>query len=406
MTPAPAKTATAGGALEVLLAFLWLGLTSFGGPIAHLGYFHRAFVQKRNWLSEDEYADLVALCQFLPGPASSQTGLLIGLRRAGAWGALAAWTGFTLPSALLMFACSVLAPGLKGPVALSAIHGLKLVAVVVVAQAIWSMAGRLCPDRRRAAIALAAFLIILLVASPATQLLAIAGGAICGFLLCRNIQDVSTGTVHPPVRRRMGIAAGVIFIGLLAGLSLAASLYPGHTPWALANIFYKSGTLVFGGGHVVLPLLRDALVPAGWISDDAFLAGYGAAQAMPGPLFTFAAYLGGTVASPWNPALMAALALVMLFLPGVLLVVAVYPFWSRLGHNRPARAALAGVNAAVVGILGAALYNPVWTSAIFGPGDVAIAVAGFLLLEKWHTPPLLVVGLCIGASMLRMYLGF
>ena len=406
MTPAPAKSATAGHTVEVLLAFLWLGLTSFGGPIAHLGYFRRAFVQRRKWLSEDEYADLVALCQFLPGPASSQTGLLIGLRRAGAWGALAAWTGFTLPSALLMFACSVLAPGLKGPVALSAIHGLKLVAVTVVAQAVWNMAGRLCPDRRRAAIALAAFLIILLVASPATQLLAIAGGAICGFLLCRDIREISTGTVHPPIRRRTGIAAAVVFIGLLAGLSLAASLYPGHTPWALANIFYKSGTLVFGGGHVVLPFLRDALVPAGWIGDDAFLAGYGAAQAMPGPLFTFAAYLGGTVVSPWNPALIAALALVMLFLPGVLLVVAVYPFWSRLGHNLPARAALAGVNAAVVGILGAALYNPVWTSAIFGPGDVAIALAGFLLLEKWHTPPLLVVGLCIGASMLRMYLGF
>ncbi|WP_303828967.1 chromate efflux transporter [Asticcacaulis taihuensis] len=406
MTPAPAKTATAGGALEVLLAFLWLGLTSFGGPIAHLGYFRRAFVQKRNWLNEDEYADLVALCQFLPGPASSQTGLLIGLHRAGAWGALAAWTGFTLPSALLMFACSVLAPGLKGPVALSAIHGLKLVAVAVVAQAVWSMAGRLCPDRRRAAIALAAFLIILLVASPVTQLLAIAGGGLLGLLLCRNIPDMSAGVAHPPVRRGIGIAAGAVFIGILVALSLASALYPGHSPWALANIFYKSGTLVFGGGHVVLPLLRDALVPAGWISDDAFLAGYGAAQAIPGPLFTFAAYLGGAVASPWSPALMAALALVMLFLPGVLLVVAIYPFWSRLGHNLVARGALAGVNAAVVGVLGAALYNPVWTSAIFGPGDVAIALAGFLLLEKWHTPPLLVVGLCIGASMLRMYLGF
>jgi chromate transporter len=400
----PEKSAKAGRALEVLLAFLWLGLTSVGGPIAHLGYFRRAFVQRRQWLSEDEYADLVALCQFLPGPASSQTGFLIGLRRGGAWGALAAWTGFTLPSALLMLGFAILAPSLTGPMAMSAVHGLKLVAVAVVAQAVWSMGKKLCTDQRRTAIALVAFLAILLAASPLTQLLAIGGGAVFGLLLCRNAPDAPAGTGHPPIRRRVGVMAGVVFGVLLVGLSLGTNLYPGHTPWALANIFFQSGTLVFGGGHVVLPLLRDALVPTGWIGDEPFLSGYGAAQAMPGPLFTFATYLGGTVASPWNRALTAALTTIMIFLPGLLLVLAIYPFWSRLSHNLLARAGLAGVNAAVVGILGAALYNPVWTSAVAGPGDIAIAVTGFLLLEKWQAPPLLVVGLCVGGSVLLMFL--
>jgi chromate transporter len=391
-----------GGALEVFLVALGLGLTSFGGPIAHLGYFERTYVRQRRWLSADDYAGLVALCQMTPGPASSQVGFLVGLRRAGWAGAFAAWIGFTLPSALLMFAFAELAPRLGGPLATAALHGLKLVAVAVVAQAVWSMGRKLCPDLPRQALAGIAAALCLFIGGASIQLAALLAGAVGGVVLCRYVRD---GAPPPdlPIGRRMGLLAGLIFLALLLGLPLAAQMSAPKSIPALAAIFYRAGALVFGGGHVVLPLLRDALAPSGWVSDGAFLAGYGAAQAVPGPLFTFAAYLGVAAAPPaaslGQGALWSATALVFLFLPGLLIAVAGYTVWSWIGQRPSARGALAGVNAAVVGVLAAALYTPIWTSAVLNLRDVAIALAALLLLERWRTPPILIVLFCIGAAV-------
>ncbi len=396
-----AAPSTRGGALEVFAVALGLGLTSFGGPIAHLGYFERTYVQRRRWLSADDYAGLVALCQMIPGPASSQVGVLVGLRRAGWPGALAAWLGFTLPSAVLMFAFAGLAPHLTGPLTQAVLHGLQLVAVAVVAQAVWSMAPRLCPDLRRAALAVAAATILLVFGGPLVQLVALAVGAIGGMALCRGGQSQA---VPPrlPVGRRAALAFIAVFLGLLIGLPLAAQAAP-HSMPAMAALFYKAGALVFGGGHVVLPLLRSALVPSGWVSDNAFLSGYGAAQAMPGPLFTFAAYLGATIAprgsGPGMAALWSATALVFVFLPGILLALAGLPLWNWVGRHPTARGALAGVNAAVVGVLGAALYDPIWTSAILGARDLAIALIAFILLGRWRAPPILIVVFCVVAAV-------
>jgi chromate transporter len=386
-----------GSAGEVFRVTLALGLTSFGGPVAHLGYFERAYVRQRRWLSADEYAGLVALCQMLPGPASSQTGFLVGLRRAGWAGALAAWAGFTLPSALAMFLFALLAPAMQGPILAAVLHGLKLVAVAVVAQAVWSMAQKLCPDRPRAALALGAACLMLVAGGPGVQVLALALGAVGGVLLCRDLPALPA-LPSMPVSLRAGGAALALFLALLVALPVAGRLAP-HSLLALAGIFYKAGALVFGGGHVVLPLLRDALVPQGWLSDRAFLAGYGAAQAVPGPLFTFSAYLGATVAPAGNAALWSATALAFMFLPGILVALAGLPLWTWLARHPAARAGLAGVNAAVVGVLGAALYDPVWTSAITGGRDVAVALAGFLLLDRWRAPPLAVVAVCVGAAL-------
>jgi chromate transporter len=390
-----------GGALEIFAVALGLGLTSFGGPIAHLGYFERTYVRRRQWLSADDYAGLVALCQMIPGPASSQVGFLIGLRRAGWPGALAAWIGFTLPSAVLMFAFAWLAPSLSGPLAQAALHGLKLVAVAVVAQAVWSMAGKLCLDLPRAALALLAASLLLLFGGPLMQLVALAVGALGGMLLCRALP----GQAAPPklpVGRRAGLAFMAIFLVLLVGLPLAARLAP-RSALAMAAIFYRTGALVFGGGHVVLPLLQGALVPSGWLGNGAFLSGYGAAQALPGPLFTFAAYLGAAVAPHGSgigaSAVWSAIALVFIFLPGMLIALAGLPFWNWIGHHATARGALAGVNAAVVGVLGAALYSPIWTSAVLGPRDLAIALIAFMLLELWRAPPILIVIFCVASAL-------
>ncbi len=385
------------GAGEVFRASLALGLTSFGGPIAHLGYFERAYVRQRRWLSADEYAGLVALCQILPGPASSQVGLLVGLRRAGWAGALAAWAGFTLPSALVLFAFALLAPRMQGPVLTAVLHGLQLVAVAVVAQAVWSMAQKLCPDRRRAALALIAAVLMLVVGGAGMQILALLVGAAGGVLLCRDLSALP-GLPAMPVSLRAGGIALALFLALLVALPFAGRALP-HSLLALAGIFYQAGALVFGGGHVVLPLLRDALVPAGWLSDDLFLAGYGATQAMPGPLFTFSAYLGAVVAPVGSAALWSAVALVFMFLPGILVALAGLPLWTWLTRHPAAKAGLAGVNAAVVGVLGAALYDPIWTSAVHGGRDVAVALVGFLLLERWRIPPLAVVGFCVAAAL-------
>jgi chromate transporter len=389
--PAAAKESGRHSPVEVLLAFLKLGLTSFGGPVAHIGYFREEFVVRRRWLDEHAYADLVGLCQFLPGPASSQVGFSIGLMRAGYLGGLAAWTGFTLPSAIALVLFAYGATLLSGPVGVGLIHGLKLVAVAIVAQAVWGMARVLCPDRERASIAVAAALIILLFStSPVAQVAAIALGGVAGLWLCRAELPPATGHIAVPVSRTTGFLALAVFFLLLAGLPVlrGLGLWPGA---ALFEAFYRSGALVFGGGHVVLPLLREAFVTPGWISDDAFLAGYGAAQAIPGPLFSFAAYLGAVVRPSPHGLFGAALGLIGIFLPGLLILMGTLPFWDALRKRASARAVMRGVNAAVVGLLGAALYNPVWTSSVKLPGDFAIALVGFVILTVWRAPPIIVV---------------
>ena len=393
----------AGSPFEVLLIYLKLGLSCFGGPIAHIGYFRDEFVVRRRWLDESAYADLVALCQFLPGPASSQVGFSIGLMRAGYLGAAAAWTGFTLPSAILLVLFAYGAGNLHGAIGMGLLHGLKLVAVAIVAQAVWGMARTLCPDRERASIAAFAALIILFSGTSLAQIAAIAFGAIAGLWLCRSAAPSTPGHLVVPVSRRAGVAALIVFFALLATLPLLRNVGSGA---ALFAAFYRSGALVFGGGHVVLPLLREAFVTPGWVSDDAFLAGYGAAQAVPGPLFTFAAYLGA-VANPSPHGIAgAALGLIGIFLPGILVLLGTLPFWDSLRRRTGAQAVMRGVNAAVVGLLGAALYNPVWTSSVQAPGDFAIALVGFVLLTAWRAPPLVVVIVsAIGGVLLAVFNG-
>ena len=376
-----------GSPLEVLLIFLKLGLTSFGGPVAHLGYFRREFVVRRAWLDDRAYAELVALCQFLPGPASSQVGFAVGLMRAGYLGGLAAWAGFTLPSAAAMTLFAYGEGALKGPVGDGLLHGLKLVAVAIVAQAVIGMAQSLCPDRARATIAVLSLIVMAFAPAGWAQIAIILLGALAGLIVCRQGGDAAGAAAEAPISRRMGI----VFAGLYAVL-LALSFVPaGASVAALVAAFYRSGALVFGGGHVVLPLLRAAVVDPGWVSDSAFLSGYGAAQAVPGPLFTFAAYLGAVASVAPGGVAGAALALVAIFAPGLLLLMAALPFWNGLRARGDVRAAMAGVNAAVVGLLASALYNPVWTSAVRGPTDFAIAAAGFVALIVWRAPPLLVV---------------
>lgn len=382
-----------GRPLEVFQAFLLLGLTSFGGPIAHLGYFRHEFVTRRQWLGEQDYADLVALCQFLPGPASSQVGFALGLLRAGPWGALLAWMAFTLPSALLLVAFALGASRLQGTVGAGLVHGLKVAAVAIVAQAVWGMARGLCPDRRRAGIALAAVFTVVVVGGPFGQVMAILAGLLAGLALCRSDGDEALRAPWVlPVSRRAGSLAMAAFLLLLAGLPMLVLVIASPT-LELLDAFYRAGALVFGGGHVVLPLLEAEVVQSGWLSSDAFLAGYGAAQAVPGPLFTFAAYLGSVLDTGPGGLAGAALALVAIFVPGLLLLVAVLPFWNTLRHWSVAQSAMRGANAAVVGILGAALYHPVWTGAILGPEQFALALAGFLLLVRWQLPAWAVVGL-------------
>jgi len=388
------------GAIEVFGVALGLGLTSFGGPIAHIGYFERTYVRRLGWLAQDEFLGLVALCQMVPGPASSQLGWLIGLRRAGWGGALAAWLGFTLPSALLMFGFAMLAPRLSGVVATAGLHGLKLVAVPIVAQAVWSMGRSLCTDRARIGIALAAAIALLALDRTGAQLGVLVLGALAGAALCRHL-PARVATLSLPVRPRVGIAALAGFCGLMVATFAAAA---GKTFWGMAAVFFRSGGLVFGGGHVVLPLLRGALVARGWLPEATFLAGYGAAQAVPGPLFTFAGYLGAALApvgAGWGvAALWSAGAVVAIFLPGLLLAVAGGAIWDWAAHHAGVRGAMAGVNAAVVGVLGATLWTPVATSAIATPADAAIAAAGLILLERWRAPPIAIVAMTVGGACL------
>ncbi|VVE35574.1 putative chromate transport protein [Pandoraea eparura] len=390
-------------ALEVLRAFLMLGLTSFGGPVAHIGYFRREFVERRRWLDDASFIDLVGLCQFLPGPASSQVGFSLGLQRAGWLGGIAAWCGFTLPSVLLLLAFAVVAPHLGGPVGDGVLHGLKLVAVAVVAQAVWDMARRLCPDTRRAGIALAAMTVLALTTTQFAQLIVIVLGAGLGVLLLRSGHAMAAPPLPLPLPARFRISrtasavAMILFCALLAGLPFVRHLTDERAV-AIFDGFYRSGALVFGGGHVVLPLLQAQTVATGWLSNGDFLAGYGAAQAVPGPLFTFATYLGWLSGSPAHPWLGAVLATVGIFLPGLLLVVAALPHWQALRERASTAAMLAGVNAAVVGILASALYSPVWTSAVHSAADFAVAAIAFMLLTRWKAPPLAVVALCAVAG--------
>lgn len=394
------RDAPEGRAGEVFAAFLKLGLTSFGGPIAHLGYFRDEFVERRKWLDEAAYADLVALCQFLPGPASSQVGFSLGvLRSNGLLGGLAAWFAFTMPSALILFAFAMGAAAFRGPVAEGFLHGLKLVAVAVVAQAIWGMAQTLTPDRARAAIALAAIAIVVFFVGSFGQLAAIALGACAGLWLCRGEVAPVSGHLEFPVSRRGGVIALVLFAALLF-IPPAVAIVTSSQGVALFDAFYRSGAFVFGGGHVVLPLLQAQVVAPGWVTNETFLAGYGLAQAVPGPLFTFAAYLGAVMGPVPNGLAGAAIALFALLLPGMLLVYGMLPFWDAMRTRPIAQAAMRGANAAVVGILGAALYSPVWTSAVLTPRDFALALAGFLLLTVWKLPPWIVVVLLAGAGTL------
>ncbi len=385
-----------GSAGEVFRVFSRLGLTSFGGPVAHLAYFHQELIVRRRWLSEAQYAQLLAICQFLPGPASSQLGFCLGLLRGGWLGALAAFVAFTLPSALLLVAVALLLPYLDNDTGVAVIHGLKIVAVVVVAHAVSGMARKLCPDVSRQSIAVAAAAIMLLSASAWAQLLVIAAGAGLGITLCRVGQTESAEGFAPPHGPRVGLALLLLFSVLLLCLPFLAQSVGG---WAsIAEVFYRAGALVFGGGHVVLPLLEESVVGRGWMAADTFLAGYGAAQAVPGPLFSFAAFLGAGMQDTGGWAA-AVIALLFIFMPGFLLVAGVLPFWNRVTAHAYAGRAIAGVNAAVVGLLAAALYDPVWVSAIHQPVDVAIALVGWLILTAWGRSAIYVVMWCVLASL-------
>ncbi len=374
----------------VFFAFLRLGLTSFGAPVAHLGYFHDEFVVRRKWLDERAYADLVALCQFLPGPASSQVGIGVGLSRAGLPGAFAAWIGFTTPSALALILFGYGVTQFGDAVRSGALHGLKVVAVAVVAQAVWTMARSLCPDAKRATLAVLATIGVLAVPSALTQAGVIVIGGLVGWAGLRA--DATTDHVDLGVRvnRSVAMAALALFFAGLIGLPVLASAFPSQT-MALVDSFYRSGSLVFGGGHVVLPLLQSEVVGPGWVSKDAFLAGYGAAQAVPGPLFTFAAYLGTVMTGAPNGIVGGLICLLAIFASSFLLVIGAMPFWDALRRVGGVRNGLLGVNAAVVGLLLAALYDPVWTSAILSAADFGLALAAFTLLVFWKTPPWLVV---------------
>lgn len=386
-----------GSAGEVFAAFLKLGFTSFGGPIAHLGYFHREFVERRHWIGEGQYAQLVGLCQFLPGPASSQLGFSLGLLRGGWPGALAAFVAFTLPSALLLFAFAAVLPEISGAVGDAAIHGLKIVALAVVAQGVLGMARQLCPDGPRVAIATFVAVSILVSGQAWVPLLAVALSGLAGLAFCRNVPPIGGCGLHPNYGTTLGWILLTAFALLLVGLPLAARGADGLL--AVIEAFYRAGALVFGGGHVVLPLLEETVVKPGWISRDDFLAGYGAAQAVPGPMFSLAAYLGARLPGSDGGVIGACVSLGALFLPGFLLAAGILPVWRAMMGRPTAARAVAGVNAAVVGLLGAALYDPVWISAVRGPVDVAIALVGFTLIATWRASALLVVLWCIAASI-------
>ncbi|WP_173645111.1 chromate efflux transporter [Polycladidibacter stylochi] len=385
--------------LEIVLVFLRLGLTSFGGPVAHLGYFREEFVTRRRWLDDASYGDLVALCQFLPGPASSQVGFAIGLLRGGWYGAILAFVGFTLPSAILMIGFAFGAVWLDGPFGIGLIHGLKLVAVAVVAHAVWGMAQKLCPDWQRSVIALISMLVLALVGSALTQVLVIAVGALIGWWMLSSAQQPSpVHETNGPERGLKSVVLMLVFVVLLIGLPIMADTGDNNF-LALVSGFYQSGALVFGGGHVVLPLLEVQTVATQRLSEAQFLAGYGVAQAVPGPLFTFAGYLGAVGSYGLNATAAGLWALFAVFLPGFLLVGAALPYWQELRVRQDVQGILAGANAAVVGVLAFALYDPLWTSTINSKLDFVVAAAGFVMLSQWKMPAYSVVVILGGAGL-------
>ncbi|MET3548234.1 chromate transporter [Paenibacillus favisporus] len=402
MKPEPQQTLEAtnakpGSLWEVLRVSTKLGLTSFGGPIAHLGYFHDEYVRRRKWMDEKAYADLVALCQFLPGPASSQVGIGIGILRAGLWGGVMAWLGFTLPSVIVLVLFALLLQGFDIANA-GWIHGLKIVAVAIVAQAVLGMGQKLTPDRSRVTIAVGAAALVLLWPTAYTQVLIIAAAGILGLWLYKKGLDPGSQSLRMPVGKLFAIGCLVLFFGLLAALPLLRQMF--DIQWlALFDSFYRSGSLVFGGGHVVLPLLEREVVPTGWVSPEDFLAGYGAAQAVPGPLFTFAGYLGAMSGGITG----AIVATAAIFLPAFLLVAGALPFWNGLRNSPRVQGALIGINAAVVGILLAAFYVPIWTTAITAPVDFALALLLFILLVFWKLPPWVVV---LAGALAGMIIGW
>lgn len=396
----PAKPARV---LDVFLAFLKLGLTSFGGPIAHLGYLRAEFVERRCWLNDSQFGHLLAICQFLPGPASSQLGFSIGLLRAGWLGGLVAFLGFTLPSAILLVGFAAALPLLAGPVGQASVHGLKLVACAVVADAVLGMSKKLCPDTPRKIIAVLATIALLILGTAMAQLAVVALAAIVGvFLLRGKITSNQTSELLVPFGTRTGSVLIALFVGLLVALPMLATSESGLL--SVAAAFYRAGALVFGGGHVVLPLLQDSVVASGWVSSNDFLAGYGASQAIPGPMFAFSAYLGSVISPADNSYVTAATALCFMFLPGLLLIAGVLPFWHVLSHSSAASNAIAGVNAAVVGVLGAALYDPIFTAGITSLTDWVIALVAFGMLVVWRVSPLVVVLWCVVASVLPVLL--
>lgn len=383
--------------LEILLVSTRLGLTSFGGPVAHLGYFHNEYIQRRKWMDEKSYADLVALCQFLPGPASSQVGIGIGVMRAGVLGGIVSFLGFTLPSVIALIIFALILQGLNiGDIGW--IHGLKIVAVAVVAHAILGMAQKLTPDLKRKALALFALVVTLLWQTAFTQVGAIVISAIIGFILYKQHTESDDSRIQFPISRGFAVICLSLFFGLLILLPILREVT--SLSWiAMFDSFYRSGSLVFGGGHVVLPLLEREFVPTGWLSEEAFLAGYGAAQAVPGPLFTFAAYLGA-VMDGWQGGLLATIAI---FLPAFLLILGTLPFWDSLRRKPKIKGALMGMNAAVVGILISAFYQPIWTSSILAPIDFAFAAILFSMLVYWKLPPWIIVVIgAIGGSLMSL----
>ncbi len=379
-----------GSFLEVLGVFTRLGLTSFGGPVAHLGYFRQEIVIRRKWVDETTYADLIALSQLLPGPASSQVAITLGITRAGLWGGLAAWLGFTLPSAIALTLFAYATTLGQGFTHAGWIHGLLVVAVAVVAQAVWGMANRLCPDRPRATLALAAAIAILLWPVAITQIAILAVAGLLGWWLFRETQPVKPSSLNLAVPRWLSVGCWIVFFGLLLGLPLLR-LFFHNQALALFDTFFRVGSLVFGGGHVVLPLLQSEVVPPGWVTNTQFITGYAVAQAVPGPLFTFSAYLGAIAKPAPNGWMGAAIALAAIYLPSFLLLIGILPFWDYLRSLGSFQGALRGINAAVVGILLAALYQPIWTSAIHAPIDFALSLLAFGLLVLWKWPPWLVV---------------
>ena len=376
--------------LEILWASTRLGLTSFGGPIAHLGYFHEEYVKRRKWIDEQSYADLVALCQSLPGPTSSMVGTAIGFTRAGLVGGLVHWFGFTLPSALALIAFAYGLGFVNAASGAGWLHGLKLVAVPVVALAVWGMARTLCPDRERATMAILTAMVALVWPTAGGQVLPIIAAGFIGWYLFPPASTPSALHLRVPISHWVGMVSWVLFFGLLLGLPLIRQVASSQSI-AVFDSFYRAGALVFGGGHVVLPLLQAGVVAPGWITNEQFVAGYGAAQAVPGPLFTFAAYLGFVMRPEPNGLAGAALALVGIFLPGLLMTAGALPFWDSLRSQASFQSAIRGINAAVVGLLLAAFYNPVWTSAIFKPVDFGLALLSFGLLAFWKLPPWLIV---------------